>query len=77
MNKVVKVLNVADGKEIKTLDLPADGLSLSFSGDKARLLVGCADKQARVFDLATGQLVQFVPMLVLSTRCHSIPTIRR
>jgi WD40 repeat protein len=57
--KVVKVWNVADGKDIATLNHPAEVLSLAFNQDKTRIATGSADKQTRLFEVATGRELQF------------------
>ncbi len=59
--KIIKVWNSADGKEVLTLTLPAEALSLSFSVDKTKIAVGTADKVTRVFETSTGKEVQFFP----------------
>lgn len=59
--KLVKVFNLADGKEIASLSHPADASSLSFTVDKTRLATGAADKLTRIWDLATGKELQFFP----------------
>jgi WD40 repeat protein len=57
--KAVKVFNIADNKELVTLPHAADVLSLSFSTDNTRIATGAADKQTRLWDLATGKELQF------------------
>ncbi len=57
--KLVKVWNVADGKESASLIHAADVLSVAFSPDKTRLATGAADKQTRLWELATGRELQF------------------
>src|SRR5262249_13311452 len=57
--KTVKVWNIADAKETATLVHPADVTSLSFNGDKTRIVTGAADNQSRVWDMATGKELQF------------------
>lgn len=57
--KVVKVWNIGDAKELATLTHSADVLSLSFSPDNARIVTGSADKQSRLWDVATGKELQF------------------
>lgn len=59
MGKEIRMLNLADGKEMAKIVLPAEVLQVSVSGDKSRVLAGCADHLAQVHDLATGQQVQF------------------
>ncbi len=43
-----------------TITTPADVLSVCFSPDESRLLVGCADNKARVYGI-DGQLIEFFP----------------
>ncbi len=73
--RLVKVWNVADGKEIATLTHPGEVLSLAFSPDKARLATGAADKQTRLWELATGKELQFFPQAdaVERRRCSRRP----
>ncbi len=59
--KLVKVWTLADGKEVQTLTHPAVVSSLSFNGDKARLVTGAADNLARVWDVAGGKELQAFP----------------
>lgn len=59
--KVVRVWNLADGKEVLVLTHPADVGSLSFSVDKTRVATGSEDKVMRLWDVATGKEVQFFP----------------
>src|SRR5262249_46641602 len=59
-DKTIKVWNAADGKEVGTLKLIADAKEISLSPDGTRVLVGGADKFARVFDV-TGQLLETLP----------------
>lgn len=56
--KTVKVWNLADGKEVLTLNHPADVLSLSFSVDKTKIVTGAADHLARIWDVASGKELQ-------------------
>lgn len=73
--KDVKLWTVADGKEIATFAAPADVLSLSFSSDKKRLIVGLANNQAWVYDLDVNQPVQFVAHAgpVIGVWCAAVP----
>src|SRR5207302_5862726 len=57
--KAVKVYSAADGKELLTLPHPDDVTTLAFSVDKARILTGSADRQARLWDVAVGKELQF------------------
>jgi WD40 repeat protein len=56
-DKTVKVWTLAGQSTITT---PADVLSVCFSPDESRLLVGCADNKARVYG-TDGRLVEFFP----------------
>jgi len=56
--KTFKSWNVADGKELPALAHPADVLSFSWSFDKARVATGATDNLTRVWDVATGTLLQ-------------------
>jgi WD40 repeat protein len=57
--KKVLVWNIADSKEVVTLTHPEDVHSLSFSQDGARIATGAADKQTRLWEVATGKELQF------------------
>jgi WD40 repeat protein len=57
--KVVKGWNIADSKEIVTLNHTVDCLSLSFNQDGSRIATGALDKQTRLWDVATGKELQF------------------
>ncbi len=57
--KIVKVWNLVDGKEVVTLNHAVDVLSLSFSTDNTRIATGAADKQTRLWEVATGLELQF------------------
>jgi WD40 repeat protein len=48
----------AEGKEVGTLEHPADVAALAFSGDWARLLTGATDNLARVWELASGRMLE-------------------
>jgi len=56
--KDVLAWTLADGKEVGKFAQPADVLSLSFSADKTRLLLGRADNLAVLVDSATGAVHQ-------------------
>jgi WD40 repeat protein len=56
--KDVLLWNAADGKEAGKLTQTADVLSLSFSADKTRLLIGRADNVAVLVDVKDGTVVQ-------------------
>lgn len=58
--KVVRVINIADSKEMAVLSHPADVLSISFDAEKKRVVTGAADNQARVWELPSGKLMQSV-----------------
>jgi WD40 repeat protein len=57
--KKVLVWSITDGKQIVTLTHPVDVLSLSFSQDGTRIATGAADKQTRLWEVATGNPLQF------------------
>jgi WD40 repeat protein len=57
--RLVKVWNVADGKELATLHAPAAVTSLAFSPDRLRLATGGADHVVRVWELANGLEVEY------------------
>src|SRR5207248_1251016 len=57
--KTVHVWNAADGKEALTLPHADDVLALAFSVDKAKILTGSADRQTRLWDVATKKELQF------------------
>ncbi|MGH7174154.1 MAG: hypothetical protein ACRELG_28125, partial [Gemmataceae bacterium] len=56
--KTVVVWNVADGKEVRKLEHPAEIADLSFSADGKRLTTGASDNEVRVWELATGHELQ-------------------
>ena len=56
-DKTVKVWTLAGQTTITT---PADVLSVCFSPDESRLLVGCADNKARVYGI-DGRFLEFFP----------------
>jgi WD40 repeat protein len=56
--KDVYLWNTTDGKEAGKLAQTADVLSLSFSPDKTRLLIGRADNLAALVEVASGAVVQ-------------------
>ncbi len=60
--KVVKVWTAADGKEVLILTHPAAVLTLSFSPDKTKIATGADDGWARVWDVATGKVLQAYPL---------------
>lgn len=55
----VRVLQESDSKELAKLVHPAPALSVAFSGDRTRVVTGCADNVARVWDVATGKMLQW------------------
>lgn len=61
VGKTVKVWNPADGKDVVNLAHPVLVRALSFNGDKTRIVTGAADKQTRLWDVATGKELQFFP----------------
>jgi WD40 repeat protein len=56
--KEVLLWNLADGKPLAKLLQPADVLSVAFSADKARVLIGRSDNQAVLVEVATGVVLQ-------------------
>lgn len=56
--KTALVWNLADGKEVRKLEHPAEVASISFSADGTRLATGAADNAVHVWELATGQELQ-------------------
>lgn len=71
--KTVKVWNPTDGKEIASLNHPAEVASLSFSADKTRVATGAADKVTRLWDLATSKELQFFPQEDAVAAVHITP----
>lgn len=59
--KTVRLWQTTDGKELPFSALPVEATALAFSPDRQNLLVGMADKSATVFNLASGQPIQFFP----------------
>lgn len=59
--KDVHAWTLADSKELAKFTQPADVLSLSFSADKSRLLLGRADNVAVLADATTGAIHQAFP----------------
>ncbi len=59
--KQIKVWNAADGKELATLESPAEVKSLSFNGDKTRLASAGADGNVRVWDVVAKTELVFFP----------------
>jgi WD40 repeat protein len=57
--KTVRVWTITDGKEVTTLNHAAEVLSLAFSQDGTRIASGAADKQTRLWDVATAKELQF------------------
>src|SRR5262249_42106867 len=57
--KIIKIWNMADGKELAAIAAPADVRSLSLSPDKTKLAVGGADNLTRVYDVPGGKEQQF------------------
>ncbi len=57
--KNVIAWTIADGKEAVRLVHNADVLSFSFTPDNTRVVTGAADKEARLWDVATGKELQF------------------
>jgi WD40 repeat protein len=51
----VNIWSASDGKHVTTLKHIAAVTSLSFSADQTRLVAGCSDGLAKVWDLTTGQ----------------------
>jgi WD40 repeat protein len=67
VGKAVVLLNSQDGKEVGRLPQSAEVTALSFSADKARLLIGRADDFAVLTEVATGVVVQSFP------HAHAVP----
>jgi WD40 repeat protein len=61
VGKDVLLWNPADGKEAGKITQTADVLSMSFSADKSRLLIGRGDNQAALVEVKDGTVVQTVP----------------
>jgi WD40 repeat protein len=59
--KDVLAWTLADGKETAKFTQPADVITLAFSADKAKLLLGRADNLAVLVDAATGAVHQAFP----------------
>ncbi|HMF20354.1 MAG TPA: WD40 repeat domain-containing protein, partial [Gemmataceae bacterium] len=59
-DKSVKIWNLADGRELATIAAPAEIKGLAIAPDGKTLVVGGADKSARVYDFE-GKLVEFFP----------------
>lgn len=59
-DKVVKVWNAADAKELGTIKLAADAKDVALSPDGTRVLIAGADKTARIYEL-DGTLLETLP----------------
>ncbi len=59
-DKVVKVWNAADAKDLGTIKLSADAKDIALSPDGTRVLVAGADKLARIYEL-DGTLLETLP----------------
>ncbi len=59
-DKLIKVWNSADGKELATVKLSADAKDISLSPDGLRVAVASADKAARIYEL-DGTLLETLP----------------
>jgi WD40 repeat protein len=59
--KAVKLWQVGDGKELPFPALPFEPTTLAFSSDRTKLVIGSGDKTAWVYEVATGQPLQFFP----------------
>jgi WD40 repeat protein len=70
---IVKVINLADDKELATLTHPGEVRSLTFNADKSRLLTSGADKQIRVWEIATAKEVQHLPQDADLQAVHFVP----
>jgi WD40 repeat protein len=63
--------NPADGAQVRTFPLPAPPTTAALSSDAQRLLVACADQQARLLQLDNGAVLQTLqgftaPLLAVS-----------
>jgi WD40 repeat protein len=56
--KTLKVWNLADGKDLHSIALPAAVRGLAFNSDRTRVATADADGRARVWDLATRKEAQ-------------------
>jgi WD40 repeat protein len=56
--KVVRIWNLADLKEIATLQHPAPVTCVSFNPDRSRVVTGAEDHLARIWELGTGKELQ-------------------
>src|SRR5262249_19504969 len=59
-DKTIKIWNLGDGKEIATIVTPAEIKGLAMAADGKTLVVGGADKSARIYDF-DGKLLEFFP----------------
>ncbi len=71
-DKIVRLFNLADGKELLQLTLPGPARSLEFNPESSQLLTAGAYPKAQVWDLTTGQELQFFPLAgeVFTARFH-------
>lgn len=71
-DKVVRLLNLADGKELLKLTLPGPALTLDFSPDSTRLLTAGNYPKAQVWDASSGHELQFFPVsgAITAARFH-------
>jgi WD40 repeat protein len=58
LGKTAKVLQVGDGKELATLNHPAEVTSLGFNADRTRIVTGASDNLTRVWEVSTGRELQ-------------------
>lgn len=72
--KSVKIWQTADAKELPFPALPFEPTSLSFSPDRTKLLIGSPEKAAWLYDVATGQPLQFFPQNASVNTANYHPT---
>jgi WD40 repeat protein len=71
--RAVKLWQTADGKELPFPAPPFEPTALAFSPDRTKLVLGSADKAAWVYDVATGDVVQFFPQGGAVTAIAALP----
>jgi WD40 repeat protein len=57
--KRVQVWNTLDGKQVVSITMPANGLSLALAVDRSRIAVRCDNGETQVYESATGKPLQF------------------
>ncbi|MFO0865256.1 MAG: WD40 repeat domain-containing protein [Gemmataceae bacterium] len=73
----VKVVNLADDKELATLTHSGEVRSLTFNSDKTWLLTSGADKQIRVWEIAASKEVQHLPQEGDVQAVHYAPAVNQ